>query len=98
MSWSDSALTIGIMTGLARAPDLNMRSCSAMYTALCPASRGHSGLVLLPATPWQAAHTAALVAPSATLPCVKGKVSVGDCAAEAGVAAAAAGACAQLRA
>src|SRR5580692_9436255 len=97
MSWSDSALTIGIITGLARAPDLNMRSCSAMYTALWPASRGHNGLVLLPATPWQAEHTAALVAPSATLPWVKGKVSVGDWAAAAGgvAAGAVAGACAQ---
>src|SRR5271167_4832301 len=88
------------MTGFARAPDLNMRSWPAMYTALWPASRGHRGLVLLPLTPWQAEHTAALVAPSATLPCGKGKVSVGEPAAEgAGVASgAAAGACARLRA
>ena len=46
-----------------------------MYTALWPASRGQSGLVLLPFGPWQAEHTADLVAPSAALPWVNGKAS-----------------------
>src|SRR4029077_18371148 len=72
-----------------RAPERNRRSCPAMYTAFWPASRGQSGLVLLPFGPWQAAHTAALVAPSAALPWVNGESG-----ALAGVAAAAAGAAA----
>ena len=73
MSWSLSEAASGCITGLARTPERNSRSCCAMYTAFWPARRGHSGLVLLPSGPWQAAHTAALVAPSAALPLVNGK-------------------------
>src|SRR5579862_4462012 len=64
------------MIGLLRTPERNSRSCSAMYTALCPASRGHSALVLLPFGPWQEEHTAALVAPLVALPWVKGSSGV----------------------
>src|SRR4029077_17279534 len=87
MSWSESEVAMGIMTGFGRAPERNRRSCPAMYTALWPASRGQSGVVLLPFGPWHAAHTAALVAPSAGLPWVNGESG-----ALAGVATAAAGA------
>src|SRR3984957_14424807 len=89
------------MIGLSRVPARNSRSCSAMYTALWPARRGHAGvsLLLLPLGPWQDEHTADFVAPAAAVPCangsigpesaVAGPVAVG---AAAGVGAAAAGA------
>src|SRR5579863_7920209 len=76
MSWSLSPVASGRMTGLLRTPERNRRSCSAMYTALCPARRGQSGLVLLPFGPWQEEHTAALVAPLVVLPWVKGRSGV----------------------
>src|SRR5579862_3170743 len=93
MSWSLSVLANGFIIGLLRTPDLNSRSCSAMYTALWPASRGQSGLVLLPFGPWHAIHTAALVAPSASLPWANGASGgAAGVAAVASVAAAAASA------
>src|SRR5580692_2151952 len=36
--------------------------------ALCPASVGQTGLVLLPFGPWQPKHTAALAVPPCTVP------------------------------
>src|SRR5580658_3396878 len=72
MSRSDSIAPIGIMTGLLRTAALKRRSCSATYTAFCPASFGQSGLVLLPLGPWQAMHVATLVAPLCTVPSVYG--------------------------
>src|SRR4029079_19602253 len=68
MSWSVSGSTMGCMTGLLRFLALNMPSCSRMYTAFWPARLGHSGLELLPLTPWQAVQTAALVAPASADP------------------------------
>src|SRR5579863_3498513 len=87
MSWSLRAAASGFMMGLSRAPDLNSRSCSAMYTALCPASRGHSGLVLLPCGPWHEEHSAALPSPLAALPVVNGEVAALALAGAAAVAA-----------
>src|SRR5580704_6435054 len=90
MSWSLRLAASGFMMGLSRTPERKRRNCSAMYTALWPASRGHSGLTLLPFGPWQDEQTADLVAPSATLPLLNG--TPGVAAAAAGVAAGAAGA------
>src|SRR6185295_1127936 len=58
----------GYMISLTRLRALNMASCSRMYAAFWPARLGHSGLLLLPLTPWQAVHTAALVAPASAEP------------------------------
>src|SRR6516162_9609397 len=72
MSWSLRVLASGFMTGLLRTPERNSRSCSATYTALCPASRGHSGLELFPLGPWQAEQTTAFAVPRVASPSVKG--------------------------
>jgi len=72
MSWSLSVLASGFITGLSRTPERNSRSCSTMYTALCPASRGHSGAELLPFGPWHAEHTADFAAPCVASPSLKG--------------------------
>src|ERR1700722_16635592 len=80
------------MIGLSRVPARNSRSCSAMYTALWPARRGHWGvsLLLLPLGPWQEEHTADFVAPAAAVPCANG--SIGPEPAESAVVPAAVGA------
>src|SRR5580704_12709020 len=64
------------MIALSRVPARNSLSCSAMYTALWPARRGHWGvsLLLLPLGPWQEEHTADLVAPAAAVPCANGSI------------------------
>src|SRR6185437_4535226 len=100
MSWSVRVPASGFMIGLLRVPSRNRRNWAAMYTALWPARRGHSGLVLFPLGPWQEEHTADFVAPSATLPCANGSsgpvlaVGVGAVGGEVGVGSAAAGAAA----
>ena len=44
---------------------MKSRICLAVYFACWPASFGHSGLVLLPAGPWQATQSAAFASPAA---------------------------------
>src|SRR5215207_4804764 len=64
------SLTIGYMISLMRLRALNIASCSRTYAAFWPARFGHSGLLLLPFTPWQAVHTAAFVEPASAEPTI----------------------------
>jgi hypothetical protein len=60
------------ISGLTRTPALNSCSCSAMYTAFCPAIFGHCTVVLLPLGPWQAEQVVAFSVPASTVPSAKG--------------------------
>ncbi len=62
------SFTMGYMSSLMRLRSRIITSCSRTYAAFWPAMFGHSGLTLLPFTPWQAVHTAALLAPASAEP------------------------------